>query len=78
MRTPASVPAQVSRTASREGATTIVPEHVVPCERPTTIATVRELVVDSDGRFVRFRATFTLACPSGPRAEGDLRFHALT
>lgn len=78
MRNPASVPAQVSRTAAREGATTIVPEHVVPCDRPTTTATVRELVVDSDGRFVRFRATFTMTCLSGPPAEGDLRFHSLT
>jgi hypothetical protein len=78
VRPPARVPARVSRTVSREGSTTIVDEHVVPCDRPETAATVRELVVDSDGRFVRFRATFSLSCPTGPPAEGDLRFHALT
>jgi hypothetical protein len=74
---PAVVPARVSRTTSREGSTSIVDEHVVPCDRPETTATVRELVVDSDDRFVRFRATVRLACPSGPPAEADLRFHSL-
>ena len=77
VRPPATVPAHVSRTTSHEDAT-MTDEHVVPCDRPETTATVRELVVDADGRFVRFRATFTLACPSGPPAEGDIRFHALT
>lgn len=78
VRPPASVPAHVSRTVSGEGSTTSAPEHVVPCDRPEATATVRELVVDSEGRFVRFRATIRLACPSGPPAEADLRFHSLS
>ena len=78
VRPPATVPAHVSRTTSAEQSTRIVHANVVPCEQPETTATVRELVVDSDARFVRFRATFRLTCPSGPPAEGDLRFHSLS
>jgi hypothetical protein len=78
VRPPATVPAHVGRTTSQEQSTRIVPANVVPCDRPETTATVRELVLDADGRFVRFRATIRLACPSGPPAEADLRFHSLS
>lgn len=78
VRPPATVPARVTRTTSQAAGTRIVDEHVVPCARPEVMATVRELVRDSDDRIVRFRATFRLACSSGPPAEGDLRFHSLT
>ena len=78
VRPPATVAAQVGRRTSAGQSTRIVQANVVPCDRPETTATVRELVVDAEGRFVRFRATIRLACPSGPPAEADLRFHSLT
>jgi len=51
--------------APREEGTRIVDEDVAPCDRPATTATVRQLGIDSEGRVVRSRAMFTLACPSG-------------
>lgn len=72
------LPARLSLRTSTPESTSFFPfEPVGNCDQPDGSLTVAWLVVDAEGRVVRFDAGFTLTCPGRPDVTGRVRYRSL-
>lgn len=72
------LPMHLSLTTSTPESTSFFPfEPVANCNQPEGSLTVAGLVVDAEGRVVRFDADFTLTCPGRPDVTGRVHYRSL-